>query len=511
MRYLPRHFFTRFTRLRHGLLWSGALLCGGVLGIALLVHQSITQQRDDFETGARIAHRLLSQRAVQHEAVLATLSLMRPALHLRLPAIYPQILQVQRRAGNRAWAGPAQLQDALATAERRGSGPRLAQADMAGGRFWIVSQAYGDGKEASLAYALEISLPLMVPWTEWPFGTSSDRSSAHAVLAYDDTQWTIHDNAADDTRSGELRRFVFRKTLASESQSFDLIVERSFRVADLPWLGMGLWLLAWLALLAAFAHVLRLRRARARAEELFRLGQVSRLNALGELAAGLAHELNQPLTAVLTGAQAASRLLADEPPEIETARKAMTQTAIQARRAADVVARLRRLIERPNVSNRKIVDLTAAVRNALHLLEPETAKRGIAVRLIPADAALIDADPVALEQIIHNLVSNAMHALEGVAHPALSFDVGHVAATRMVSLKIRDNGPGVAPDLADRLFTPFVSGRAGGLGIGLSLSETLAQEMGGSLRYRPAIPGAEFILELPAAKAQADAQERRLA
>jgi C4-dicarboxylate-specific signal transduction histidine kinase len=99
--------------------------------------------------------------------------------------------------------------------------------------------------------------------------------------------------------------------------------------------------------LAWARHGLRQRAERSRAEELLRLGQVARLNTLGELAAGMAHELNQPLTAVLASTQAARRLLDDDPPELDTARQAMAQAVEQARRASDVVGRLRRASSGP--------------------------------------------------------------------------------------------------------------------------------------------------------------------
>ena len=125
-------------------------------------------------------------------------------------------------------------------------------------------------------------------------------------------------------------------------------------------------------------HGLRQRAARSRAEELLRLGQVARLNTLGELAAGMAHELNQPLTAVMANTQAARRLLDDDPPELDTARQAMAQAVEQARRAADVVGRLRRVVERPDLAGQtQAVNLAEAVRRALYLLEPECQRRGV--------------------------------------------------------------------------------------------------------------------------------------
>ena len=116
-------------------------------------------------------------------------------------------------------------------------------------------------------------------------------------------------------------RFDFRKTLASESQSFDVVASRQVGWGELPWLRMAAWVAAVGAAMTGVGFLLRQRTARRRAEELLRLGHVGRLNALGELAAGMAHELNQPLTAVLANTQAARRLLQDDPPELATARR----------------------------------------------------------------------------------------------------------------------------------------------------------------------------------------------
>ena len=123
--------------------------------------------------------------------------------------------------------------------------------------------------------------------------------------------------------------------------------------------------------------------ARRRAEELLRLGQVARLNTLGELAAGMAHELNQPLTAVLANTQAARRLLDDDPPELATARDAMAQAAEQARRAADVVGRLRRAVERPDLARQLQAVQLAGRRCATRCTcwSPNATRRGVTPQL----------------------------------------------------------------------------------------------------------------------------------
>ena len=249
--------------------------------------------------------------------------------------------------------------------------------------------------------------------------------------------------------------------------------------------------------------LLRQRAERQRAEELLRLGQVGRLNTMGELAAGMAHELNQPLTALLANTQAASRLLDEDPPELPIARKAMAQAAEQARRASDVVGRLRRAVERPAMAVQMVaVNLEEAVNNALYLLEPEFSRHQVLPKVSLQQASpRVLADPVALEQVIHNLLTNALQALDRM--PAMERQITLQLGTDgdCGVLKVIDTGPGIAADVLQRVFEPFFSTREGGLGLGLSLCETLASSMGGSLAASHNTPrGAVFRLTLPLAK-----------
>ncbi|KAI5913290.1 sensor histidine kinase [Thauera sp. 2A1] len=459
-----------------------AWLAVGALVSAWLIQGAADRAREAFETDARIAHRLMSQRAVQHEAILAMLQLVQPdsahELARRLAAVYPQVLDIRR--------GDPEVDGALGEAP---SVPRL-RVDWSAGRFWMATPP----AETGTAYALEISLPLMVPWSEWPFGASPERGTAEVALVIGPDRWVVQKRPAEEA----LWRFEFRKHLAAPSQPFDLVAVRAFLWRDLPWMPLLLAWAIWAALAFMALLLRRQREARQHAEALLRLGQVSRLNALGELAAGLAHELNQPLTAVLAGAQASRRLLADAPPDVEAARDAMQQVVGQARRAADVVARLRRTIDRPGAHEREAVELRSVVREVMQLMATECKRRGVAVHL-PAEEGWAFADTVAVEQIVHNLASNALHALEDTPTPQLTWTLQ--AGGGRVRLSLRDNGPGLPPEVAARIFEPFVTARPGGLGLGLSLCETLAQEMNGRLWHeKPADgSGAIFVLELPAA------------
>ena len=490
----------RIRRMRQPWRFSWWWVLGGAVialaGAAAIARQSLEQQRALFETDARIVHRLLSQQVVQHDAILATLALLQPAPaapgssspELRLPALYPRILSVQRSDATTPWPDPG-----LAEAERRSrqSGrAALAPLDLSSGRYRLVLAS------EPASYALTIDLQTMVPWAEWPMAPQT--SAVRVELVHAGQRHLVQPGRL---QAGAGSRFEFHKVVAAESQPFDVVATQTVDWSQWPWGRMTAWVLAVVALLAALRHLQRQRLARRRAEELLRLGQVARLNTLGELAAGMAHELNQPLTAVLANTQAAQRLLNDDPPELATARGAMAQAAAQARRAAEVVGRLRRAVERPDSADQQqAIDAVDAVRRALYLLEPECQRRGVAPLVEGLPVLSVMADPVALDQIVHNLILNALQALEQVPATQRRLTLSLRAVDGLGELTVTDSGPGIAPEVLPRLFEPFFSTREGGLGLGLSLCETLASGMGGSLSAANAASGgAVFRLRLPLA------------
>ncbi len=469
--------------------WIAAGLALSLLGAWFIAQRGLEAQRAAFETDARIVHRLLSQQVVQHDAVLATLALLEPERAEALPrlsAIYPRLLSVIARAPDEAWLQPA-LAHAEAASRTSGRGA-MADGDLGAGRYTLVLGAAGGG-----AYSLVIALDGLVPEADWPMDRA--RSPVRVALRWNGQSHTLQ--AGQPLTQGW--RFDFDKVVAAESQPFHAVATRWVGWGELPWLGMGAWALAVLAGLAALAHALRLREARQRAEALLRLGQLGRLNAMGEFAAGLAHELNQPLTAVLASTQAAQRLLADEPPALDTAREAMGRAGAQARRAAEVLARLRRGLEPPaGAAEQRALDLGACVREALHLLQPEIDRRGVAVRWLVSDPAVVRADPIAIDQIVHNLIANALQAMDRQAGGPRELRLAVRREGGQAVLDVADTGPGLPPEVLSRLFEPFFSTREGGLGLGLTLSESLAQAQGGRLGAGAAPGGgALFSLHLP--------------
>ncbi|MGC4395041.1 sensor histidine kinase [Hydrogenophaga sp. T2] len=469
--------------------WMAAGLGLSLGGAWLIAQRGLDAQRAAFETDARIVHRLLSQQVVQHDAVLATLALLEPERGDALPrlsAIYPRLLQVRERAPASAWGDEAL---ARAEAASRASGrAAMAEGDLAQGRYTLV-RGSGDS-----AYALVIALAGLVPDADWPM----DRARSPVQVAL---QWNGQTHTVQPGRPlTHGWRFDFDKVVAAESQPFHAVATRWVGWGELPWLPMGAWVLAVAAGLAALRHALRLREARQRAEALLRLGQLGRLNAMGEFAAGLAHELNQPLTAVLSSTQAAQRLLTDDPPALDTAREAMGRAAAQARRAAEVLGRLRRGLEPPAgaAGGRARLDLAACVREALHLLEPEIQHRGVTVRWLASEALAVQADPVAIDQIVHNLITNALQALDRQPQGTRELRLAVQREGDQAVLTVADTGPGLPPEVLPRLFEPFFSTREGGLGLGLTLSESLANAQGGRLSADNAPGGgARFLLHLP--------------
>lgn len=481
-----------FTKRSTPLPWLTLWLCLSAAGATVLSLLEIERRSEAFQTDARIAHRLLSQRAVEHDAVLTMLSLLQPvaadpAAHRRLPALYPQILHVEQRSRSTTW--PAELAaaklPAAETISREQHHAVTAEPLPGDGRFWLVLAA------EPLSHALLLDLRAMVPQPEWPAELAG---STRVELVLGSQAFALNEH----TPQPGLRQFTFRKKLATASQPFEVVLSRSLGWAELPWRDSVLWSLLCTAILGSIHALLRQRQARQRAEELLRLGQTSRLNALGEMAAGLAHELNQPLTAVMANTQAAARLLDEEPPELDTARQAMRHAVAQARRAADVLGRLRATIERPESrQSEQGIKLLSAARKALHLLEPECQARGVQLKLQGDEQLTVSADPIALEQILHNLINNALQAMEMVPAGLRQLDLGVTKEGQFAVLDVSDSGPGIAPDALPHLFEPFFSTRSGGLGLGLSLSETLASSMDGRLTARNKAPqGATFSLAL---------------
>ena len=231
------------------------------------------------------------------------------------------------------------------------------------------------------------------------------------------------------------------------------------------------------------------------------LAHVARTSVVGELAAALAHEIRQPLTAILINSQTAMRVLDAQPHDPEAAREILQQLAADGRRASEVVQRIRAFAKKGDVE-RGPIDLNALLREAVQLVRHDTIRRRVEIRFALANESLIVfGDRVQLQQVALNLVLNALEALSDRPHGAerLVLIESARASTHTAIVTVRDTGPGIAPERQAAIFEPFITTKPNGLGVGLSISRTIVEAHGGVIwcESDPAIGGAAFMVAIP--------------
>jgi len=223
---------------------------------------------------------------------------------------------------------------------------------------------------------------------------------------------------------------------------------------------------------------------------------VSRLRSMGQMAAALAHELNQPLTATANYVRAALRLIDQAEPNLPRARQAMNLAAEQTLRSGEIIRRLRTFVARGEVARRP-ESVAKLIEEASALALVGAKDHGIKV-LISIDPDLPNAvvDRVQIQQVLLNLIRNAMEAMEGCEVRELS--VGSIVEDGAVLVSVADTGGGIAPEIEARLFQPFVTTKSAGMGIGLSVCRTIVEAHGGRIWVeRNAAGGSAFRFTLP--------------
>jgi two-component system sensor kinase FixL len=243
----------------------------------------------------------------------------------------------------------------------------------------------------------------------------------------------------------------------------------------------------------------RAAEQRARALEV-RLAHVARFNLMGEMAAGIAHEINQPLSAIATYAQAAKRIMLQPDPSVDTLGEVCTKIDDQARRAGQVIENLRKFIRKQEIHTQSL-DVNRVVLDVLNLIEADAHAEGIPVRVDTTEGLpTVRADAIQLQQVLLNLTRNSVDAMRG----GLGKQRGIIVATRRgeqggVRITVTDHGHGVSRQLGEHIFHPFVTTKREGLGVGLAISRTIIQSYDGSLTYtdNPG-GGAVFAIDLPA-------------
>lgn len=239
---------------------------------------------------------------------------------------------------------------------------------------------------------------------------------------------------------------------------------------------------------------------RARADQRYRaareeLAQANRLGSLGQITAGVAHEINQPVAAIRSFAENAQGFLARD--DGAKAGENLGRIVELTQRIGTITAELRNFARR-RTPETGAVDVDAVIESTLLLIGDRVRAEGVTLERTGPAGLHVTADRVRLEQILINLIQNALDALAGCGDPVIRITTARNDS--QIAIAVADNGPGVAAALADQLFMPFVTGRAEGLGLGLPIARNIARDFGGELSLVASpLGGAAFRLELPEA------------
>ena len=488
-------------RRRSIILLSGI----AVLGLVCVLY-SLLQRRQaaaELASAGQTLHRLISQRADQHDAHLTSLSALVQAadpapiatveqVAASITRFYPRIVGID--VVDLATTPPASLLDAsdpaivaAEAAQAFGATVRTRAIDD-GSKLLLVKRALTDGV-GHYAIALIVDIA---------------RLSASDVALPEGATATLR--LASEPPPGN-KASAFSAEIASRTQPLRLDLASTAPRWPVP--PLGFLLLA--ALLTALGAVLieRLLDARSKANDAARkaalaaqdarLAHAGRVNAMGELASGIAHELTQPLTAILSHAQAGQRLVQRPGMEPATLAPALDAIARNAKRAGEILGRLRAWISKSE-PDLEIVDLAELAREVAHLLTTGALPAGASIK-VESDGSrpLVRADRVQLEQVVFNLGRNGLDAVAEVEGERI---VTIAVATQggQAVLSVADNGPGLSSEAEARLFEPFFTTKPEGLGLGLALCNRLIERFGGALEGRnAAVGGAVFSFHLPLA------------
>lgn len=494
-----------------------AILVAGLVAFGLAcAAYSLNRRSHDaaaLEDAGRTLHRLISQRVDQHDAHLTSLSALVQAAEpapiatveqvaASIVRFYPRIVGID--VVDLALNPPRSLLDAADPAvvveEARqavGSNLRTRALD-GGGKLLLVKRALTDGV-GHYALALVIDMGRL---------SASDTPLPEGAV--------VQLRLIEPGQTSDLPARAFSADIASRTQPLRLMLTTS--APDWPLPTPGFLALAGLVIALAALLIDRLLEARSAAKEAARkavlaeqdarLAHAGRVNAMGELASGIAHELTQPLTAILGQAQAGRRLLAQPDADQAVLAGAFEAIARNARRAGDILGRLRAWISKsePAVETVDLIELAGEVVN---LLAANAQSAGATLRVAgDGSRPLVRADRVQLEQVVFNLARNGLEAVEGRAgERSVAIEIGMQGSDTV--LAVRDSGPGLSQEAQARLFEPFFTTKPAGLGLGLALCVRLVERFDGTLAAENAAGGgAVFSVRLPrVAEARKEAAE----
>jgi C4-dicarboxylate-specific signal transduction histidine kinase len=230
------------------------------------------------------------------------------------------------------------------------------------------------------------------------------------------------------------------------------------------------------------------------------LAHVTRVMTVGELTASIAHELNQPLAAIVTNSNACLRWLGGAQPNLDEARKAVDRIIKDSYRASDVISRVRALVKKTPARN-DLVDLNEVSVEVLALAQNQARRAGVVLkRELATDLPRVRGDRVQLQQVILNLVINGLEAIANNKNGERELSISSgIDDSKDMTIAVRDTGEGLDPANLDRVFDAFFTTKADGMGMGLAISRTIIESHGGRLWATPNSPrGAIFQFTLPA-------------
>jgi C4-dicarboxylate-specific signal transduction histidine kinase len=216
---------------------------------------------------------------------------------------------------------------------------------------------------------------------------------------------------------------------------------------------------------------------RARAD----LAHITRVTTMGELTASLAHEVTQPIAAAATNANACLRWLTGDPPNLEEARASALSIVKDAKRAAEIISRIRQLFQK-SPPQRESVDVNEIIREMIALLRSEVTRHSISVRAeLAANLPRVMGDRVQLQQVIMNLITNSIDAMKDVDGTRELAIKSQRAEHEQLMVCVSDTGVGLPPQQADQIFSAFFTTKPHGTGMGLSISRSIVESHSGHL------------------------------
>lgn len=417
-----------------------------------LVAYFLQQQYEEKSAEFRILYRDVTIKLSQHDAIIPLLPANRPEWEVQ--KLFPQIIRWRQHSGIE---------------------PRRSIVAEKQGRYWlnIDNQSLLIDLNRLISDVVE-KKPFKYLTIQWNNATLFEQGAASPN---DYWRW--------------------EKEISSQSQPFMLIADDQPNWAEMPWPLILTPALFWGLVLYLINQYRANKRRRDIADMRNQYAELTRLNTMGELAAGIMHELNQPLTAILSYNQTALRLIQQQ--RTEQVPSLLDAAVVQIKRTDALLQQFRQKLTSQQADYQPIV-LARLWAQVITLLDTEISSKKIRVSShIPDDLPVLFAPPLWIEQILHNIVHNAVQAQDDNAAGTAWINLAAQTSDNGISITITDGGPGLSELALQQVFMPFFTTRAAGIGLGMALTETLIQRLNGSINVCniAGLGGASFTLWLP--------------